>query len=216
MPPKVKICGISTLESAKTALNDSADFLGFIHFAKSPRHLPLGAMSGLMQVIRQVNAFTPLVSVVVNPDDELLSVLKRDVKPDLIQLHGKESPERVAEIQRLTGIPLIKAISVSEKADLEGVHAYEPHVAYMMFDAKAPKDAALPGGLGLSFDWSLMRHYTATKPWFLAGGLSAANVAEAVLESGASMLDVSSGVESAPGIKDERLISGFLHAAKAL
>lgn len=216
MPPKVKICGISTLESAKAALNDSADFLGFIHFAKSPRHLPLEAMSGLMQVIRQVNASTPLVSVVVNPDDELLSILKRDVRPDLIQLHGKESPERVAEIERLTGIPLIKAISVSEKADLEGVHAYEPHVAYMMFDAKAPKDAALPGGLGLSFDWSLMRHHVAAKPWFLAGGLSSANLAAAVQESGASMLDVSSGVESAPGIKDAGLISGFLHAAKAL
>ncbi|ESQ90388.1 phosphoribosylanthranilate isomerase [Asticcacaulis benevestitus] len=216
MPPKVKICGISTLESTKTALNDSADFLGFVHFAKSPRHLPLEAMSGLMQVIRRVNVSTPLVSVVVNPDDDLLAALKNDVRPDLIQLHGKESPERVAEIQRLTGIPLIKAISVSEKADLAGAHAYEPHVDYMMFDAKAPKDAALPGGLGLSFDWSLMRHHVAAKPWFLAGGLSSANLSAAVQESGASMLDVSSGVESAPGIKDAGLISDFLKAAKSL
>jgi phosphoribosylanthranilate isomerase len=216
MPPKVKICGISTVDSAKTALNDSADFLGFIHFAKSPRHLPLEAMSGLMQVIRQVNVSTPLVSVVVDPDDNLLAALKHDVQPDMIQLHGKESPERVAEIHRLTGLPLIKAISISENADLAGAHAYEPHVAYMMFDAKAPKDAVLPGGLGLSFDWSLMRHHVAAKPWFLAGGLSSANLSAAVQESGASMLDVSSGVESAPGIKDAGLISDFLKAAKSL
>lgn len=211
-----KICGISTLEAARTALDDSADFLGFIHFAKSPRHLTLNAMAALMQTIRAQGAETRLVSVVVDPDDQLLMALRDQVRPDLIQLHGKETPERVAAIAAMVQIPLIKAISVSDVNDLAVAGAYEPHVEYMMFDAKAPKDAALPGGLGLSFDWSIMRHHAAAKPWFLAGGLSSNNVAAAVRESGATMVDVSSGVESAPGIKDNRLISDFLKAAKAI
>ncbi len=216
MPKKVKICGISTLEAAKAAINDSADFLGFIHFAKSPRHLPLDAMSALFQAIRSEDSHIPLVSVVVNPSDELLQDLKDDVKPDLIQLHGHESPERVAEIATRFKTPLIKAISVAEQTDLDTARDYEPYVQYMMFDAKAPKDAQMPGGLGLSFDWGLMRHHTAAKPWFLAGGLSSETVATAVSMSGASMLDISSGVESAPGIKDTALISDFLKTAKSL
>ena len=216
MPPKVKICGIRTIDAAIAALNDSADFLGFIHFAKSPRHLTLNAMKDLMSAIRSVNATIPLVSVVVNPENDLLVALRDEVKPDLIQLHGKETPARVAEIAALTHIPLIKAVSVSGKSDLDGVSAYEPHVRYMMFDAKTPKEADLPGGLGLSFDWPIMQGYAGVKPWFLAGGLSLGNVAEAVRLSGAPMLDISSGVESAPGVKDNGLISGFLRAAKAL
>lgn len=216
MPPKVKICGIRTMDAAIAAINDSADFLGFIHFAKSPRHLTLNAMKDLMPAIRGVNATIPLVSVVVNPENDLLETLRDEVKPDLIQLHGKETPQRVAEIAALTHLPLIKAISVSEKSDLDEASLYEPYVEYMMFDAKPPKDAALPGGLGLSFDWTLMRHHAAVKPWFLAGGLSSETVAAAVKESGAPMLDISSGVESAPGVKDNALISGFLKAAKSL
>ncbi len=211
-----KICGISTLEAAQAALDDSADFLGFIHFAKSPRHLTLQAMAGLMQVIRAQGAPARLVSVVVDPDDGLLETLRDEVRPDLIQLHGKEMPARVAEIAAKVNIPLIKAISVSAINDLELAAAYEPHVEYMMFDAKTPKDAVLPGGLGLSFDWPIMKAYAGSKPWFLAGGLDPANVASAIRESGARMVDVSSGVESAPGVKDNRLISDFLKAAKAI
>jgi phosphoribosylanthranilate isomerase len=216
MPPRIKICGIRTIDAAIAAINDSADFLGFIHFPKSPRHLTLDAMKDLIQAIRSVNANIPCVSVVVNAENDVLEMLRDEVKPDLLQLHGKETPERVAEIATLTHIPLIKAISVSEKSDLDGVSAYEPHVEYMMFDAKAPKDAALPGGLGLSFDWTIMQGYSGVKPWFLAGGLSVENAAEAVRLSGAPMLDISSGVESAPGVKDNGLISDFLRAAKAL
>ena len=211
-----KICGISTLEAAQAALNDSADFLGFIHFAKSPRHLTLGAMADLMSAIRAQGASARLVSVVVDPDKELLDALRDRVRPDLIQLHGKETPERVTEIAAAVQIPLIKAVSVSDINDLVAADAYEPHVEYMMFDAKTPRDAALPGGLGLSFDWSIMQSYTGSKPWFLAGGVTPANVAAAVKESGAPMVDVSSGVESAPGVKDNRLISDFLKAAKAI
>ena len=216
MPPAVKICGIRTMDAAIAAINDSADFLGFIHFAKSPRHLTLNAMKDLIRAIRDVNATIPLVSVVVNPENDLLETLRDEVRPDLIQLHGKETPQRVAEIAALTNIPLIKAISVSEKCDLDEVSLYEPHVEYMMFDAKPPKDAALPGGLGLSFDWTIMQDYSGAKPWLLAGGLSSETVAAAVKESGAPMLDISSGVESAPGVKDNALISGFLRAAKSL
>ena len=216
MPPKVKICGIRTIEAAIAAINDSADFLGFIHFPKSPRHLTLNAMKDLMSAIRSVNANIPCVSVVVNAENDVLERLRDEVKPDMIQLHGKETPERVAQIAALTHIPLIKAVSVSEKGDLDGVSAFEPHVKYMMFDAKTPKNAALPGGLGLSFDWSIMQGYSGAKPWFLAGGLSVNNIAEAVKLSDAPMLDISSGVESAPGVKDNGLISGFLKAAKSL
>ena len=211
-----KICGISTLEAARVALDDSADFLGFIHFAKSPRHLPLNAMADLMRAIRAGAPDSRLVSVVVDPTDDLLEALRDTVKPDLIQLHGKETPARVADIAAKVNIPLIKAISVSAINDLDQAVAYEPLVKYMMFDAKAPKDAALPGGLGLSFPWPIMRHYTGAKPWFLAGGLTPDNVAQAVRESGTTMLDVSSGVESAPGVKEGALISRFLRAAKAL
>ncbi|MDV6331394.1 phosphoribosylanthranilate isomerase [Asticcacaulis sp. 201] len=216
MRPKIKICGIRTLAAAQAAINDSADFLGFIHFAKSPRHLSVDDMAALMKVIRETGAQLPLVAVVVDPDDTLLDALRDTVRPDFIQLHGKETPARVAEIAALTGLPLIKVLSVGEAADLYAAEAYEPHVTYLMFDAKPPKDAALPGGLGLRFDWTLMQGYRGTTPWFLAGGLDAANAREAVELSGATLLDVSSGVESAPGQKDAGLISGFLRTAKAI
>ncbi|MGZ3304283.1 MAG: phosphoribosylanthranilate isomerase [Asticcacaulis sp.] len=211
-----KICGITTLEAARHAAAEGAAFLGFIHFAPSPRHLALDAMAELMHLIRGERLTLPLVSVVVNPDDEALAVLRDDVRPDLIQLHGKETPQRVAEIAAITSIPLIKVISVAEATDLEKAAAYEPHADYLMFDAKTPKGAAMPGGLGVSFDWPLMRAYRGSKPWFLAGGLTPENVADAVSRSGAAFVDVSSGVESAPGVKDPVLISRFLKAAKAL
>jgi len=216
MQLKVKICGISTLDAAKAAINDSADFLGFIHFAKSPRHLPLNAMADLIKVIRSGSGKTSLVSVVVNPDNELLLTLKNDVQPDMIQLHGSETVERVAQIAALTNIPLIKAISVREAADLDIAKAYEPHVAHLLFDAKVPEGAPMPGGLGLRFDWTIMRKFSAEKPWFLAGGLTLDSLPRAITESATKMLDVSSGVENAPGIKDAALISSFLRAAKAL
>lgn len=215
MPVQVKICGITSLAAARAAADAGADFLGFIHFAKSPRHLPLKAMAELMQVIREGGITLPLAAVTVDPDEATLDELAATVGPDLIQLHGKETPGRVAEIAA-RGIPLIKAISVGEAGDLAQSEAYAPHVRYLMFDAKTPKDAALPGGLGLSFDWSLMQGYGGAKPWFLAGGLTPDNVAEALALSGARMVDVSSGVESAPGVKSPELISRFLRAAKAL
>lgn len=171
-------------------------------------------MAHLMAVIRQSGITTPLTSVVVNPDDDLLDALDAAVKPDLIQLHGHETPQRVAQVRARLGIPVIKAISVETAQDIAAAAAYDAD--YLLFDAKTPKNAALPGGLGISFDWRLMREWTGTQPWFLAGGLTPDNVADALRLSGAPAVDVSSGVESAPGVKDESRISGFLKAVKSL
>ncbi len=215
MTVSAKICGISTLNAAETAIENGAAFLGFIHFARSPRHLELNEMAGLMRNLRDNGHNIPLTSVVVDPDDETLAVLRDQVRPDLIQLHGKETPERTAHIAA-QGFKIIKALNIGEAADLDIAAAYEPHVDYLMFDAKTPKDAAMPGGLGIRFDWTLMTGYSGQKPWFLAGGLTPGNVAEAVAQSGAHLVDTSSGVESAPGVKDPELISRFLTAVKSL
>ncbi len=216
MSVSAKICGISTLEAARQAIKEGAVFLGFIHFAKSPRHLALNDMASLMQAIRAEGGNPPLVSVVVDPDDTTLDRLRDEVKPDLIQLHGHETPQRVADIAARTGLPLIKVISVATAADLDAAPTYEPYADYLMFDAKTPKDAAMPGGLGITFDWTLMRGYPGDKPWFLAGGLTPDNVADAARQSGAPLVDVSSGVESAPGVKSLEMISRFLKAVKSL
>lgn len=173
-------------------------------------------MATLMRTIRDAGHELPLVSVLVDPDDETLARLRDAVRPDLIQLHGKETPRRTAEIGATTGVGVIKALSVADTSDLEAAAAYEPHVRYLMFDAKPPKDATMPGGLGVRFDWRLMSGYRGEKPWFLAGGLTPENVAEAVRQSGTHLVDTSSGVESAPGIKDPELISRFLRAVKSL
>ena len=216
MTVSAKICGISTLGAAETAIAGGAAYLGFIHFARSPRHLDLNAMAELMQAIRDRGHNLPLVSVVVDPDDQTVETLHHTVRPDLIQLHGKEAPGRVAAIAATAGIGLIKALSVGQASDIEAAAAYEPYVDYLMFDAKPPKDAVLPGGLGLRFDWTLMTGYRGEKPWFLAGGIDAGNVAEAVFRSDARLVDVSSGVESAPGVKDPESISRFLTTVKSL
>jgi phosphoribosylanthranilate isomerase len=209
---KVKICGLSTLQTARVAAQQGADFLGLVHFAKSPRHLSLNDMTTLIAQIRAQGLTTPLVSVVVDPDDDLLSELIDTVRPDLIQLHGHETPERVKAIAQ--NISVIKAISVSEAQDLDAADSYAPLVTHLMFDAKPPKDAALPGGMGLSFNPKIMQGYISAKPWFLAGGLNLDNVLAAIDISGAPMIDVSSGLERAPGLKDEQLIAEFMQLVK--
>ncbi|HVZ29253.1 MAG TPA: phosphoribosylanthranilate isomerase [Asticcacaulis sp.] len=216
MTVAAKICGLSTLETARAARDGGAAYLGFMHFERSPRHLSLADMAALMRAIRAEPGAPSLVSVLVDPDDGLLTAVRDEVKPDLIQLHGKESPDRVRDIRAHFGMPVIKVLSISEAADLARADEYVPHADYLMFDAKPPKDATRPGGWGLSFDWTLLRGFEGGKPWFLAGGLTADNVAEAVQISGAKLVDVSSGVESAPGVKDPARISAFLHAVKSL
>ena len=155
-----------------------------------------------------------VVVVTVDPDDALLSEIGRVVRPDLIQLHGHETPDRAEAARRLTGAGVIKALPISGPEDFAAVAAWEPVADHLMFDARPPKGAVLPGGVGAAFDWSLMTGRRFARPWFLAGGLNPENVAEAVRITGAPLADVSSGVESAPGVKDAGRIAAFLEAVR--
>ena len=156
------------------------------------------------------------VAVTVDPDDALLDRLMASLKPDLIQLHGRESPERAAGVAARTGAGVVKVLAVSDSSDLEAAGPFEGVVDHLMFDAKPPKDAAAPGGHGVTFDGSILAGRRFARPWFLAGGLDPWNVAEAARVSGAPMVDVSSGVERGPGVKDPALISAFLDAVRRI
>ncbi|HUO11992.1 MAG TPA: phosphoribosylanthranilate isomerase [Caulobacteraceae bacterium] len=209
--PLAKICGLSTPETVRAALDGRAAFIGFMFFAKSPRCVDVETAARLAGPAR---GRAKVVAVTVDPDDASLDRIARDLRPDLIQLHGAETPRRAAEIAERTGAGVIKALPVSESADMAAATAFDGVVQHLMFDAKPPRNADRPGGLGEHFDWSLMAGRTFQRPWFLAGGLDPWNLAEAVRISGAPMVDVSSGVERGAGLKDARLISAFLDAAR--
>jgi phosphoribosylanthranilate isomerase len=209
--PEVKICGLSTAETVRAALDGRAAFVGFMFFEKSPRHVTPEAAARLAEAAR---GKAKIVAVTVDADDGVLDRIAAVLRPDLIQLHGAESPRRAAEIASRTGAGVIKVLPVSESADLNSAPAYEDVVQHLMFDAKPPKDADRPGGLGTPFDWSLLAGRRFARPWFLAGGLDPWNAAEAARLSGAPLLDVSSGVERGAGLKDAGLISAFLDAAR--
>lgn len=208
---KAKICGLTTPEAVEAALAGGAAYVGFVFFPRSPRNLDPAEAARLAEPARGRAA---IAAVVVDPDDDLLDRIAAELRPDLIQLHGRETPERVAEIRERTGVQVAKAVPVASAEDLAAVAAYEPVADYLMLDAKAPAGADLPGGNGESFDWSLPAGRAFGRPWFLAGGLDAANVTEALRLSGAPLVDVSSGVERSPGYKDPRLISAFLDAVR--
>jgi len=208
---RAKICGLSTPEGVRATLDGGAAFIGFMFFDKSPRNVEPEAAHRLAEPVR-ARGGTAVVAVTVDPDDALLDRLTATLKPDLIQLHGKESPSRAREVGLRTGAEVIKVIPVSESGDLAAATAYEPVVAHLMFEGKPPKDADRPGGIGARFDWTLLAGRRFARPWFLAGGLDPWNVAEAVRLSGAPMVDVSSGVERGPGLKDPALIQTFLDA----
>ncbi len=211
-----KICGLSTPEAVEAAWRGGAAYIGFVFFARSPRNITLERASALASPAREAGA--KIVAVTVDADDAELMNIKRVLRPSHIQLHGAETPARVAQVRRLTGVGVIKALRVSAPADLEQVDAFRDVADMLMFDAKPPPGADLPGGNGAAFDWrmvggrSLERGFS--RPWFLAGGLDGGNVAQAVAESGATLVDVSSGVESRPGCKDPRLIEAFLDAVR--
>ncbi len=211
MATSVKICGLSTPESLAAALAAGADMVGFVFFPRSPRHVSLDTAKALAARARHR---AEIVALTVDPDDAALDAIVRSVEPEYLQLHGSESPERVAEIQRKFGISAIKAIGVAEAADFALAEVYKPADA-LLIDAKPPKGAALPGGNGVAFAWGLAREFHPRKPWFLSGGLTAENVAEAIRQSRARAVDVSSGVESAPGVKDAEKIRAFVEAARA-
>ncbi|MEP0963147.1 MAG: phosphoribosylanthranilate isomerase [Roseobacter sp.] len=208
----VKICGLNKPCDVVAATQAGATYVGFVFFPKSPRNVS-------MALARELALQTPLgvakVALTVNADDEFLDVLTQDVPIDMLQLHGSESPERVAQIKARYGLPVMKAIGVADEGDLITIDTYAAVADQLLIDAKPPKNADLPGGNGLSFDWRLLRGRKYwTRPWMLAGGLTPDNVAAAVQLTGAQQVDVSSGVEIAPGEKDANLIADFLNAAQ--
>ncbi|HZZ30980.1 MAG TPA: phosphoribosylanthranilate isomerase [Phenylobacterium sp.] len=211
MGVQAKICGISTLEAVTAALEGGAAFLGFMFFDKSPRNLAPEAAWRLAQPARNK---AKVVAVLVDPSDAEADRIAEILQPDLIQLHGKETPARARALGQRTGAGIIKVLPVSEGADIEAAREFESVVEHLMFDTKPPKDAERPGGHGSAFDWTLLAGRRFERPWFLAGGLDPWNLADAVQQSGAPVLDVSSGVERGPGLKDPALIAAFLDAAK--
>lgn len=205
-----KICGLSTPETVQAALDGQAAFIGFMFFDRSPRAVDPATAARLAIPAR---GRTKIVAVTVDPDDALLDSLA-GLRPDLIQLHGQESPQRAAAIQARTGAGLIKVLPVSTAHDIDRANAYDGLVEHLMFEGKPPPDADRPGGIGARFDWSLLNGRRYRKPHFLAGGLNPWNVQEALDQSGAPLADVSSGVERGAGVKDPGLISAFLEAVR--
>ena len=208
----VKICGLSTRETLDAALGAGADMVGFMFFPPSPRHLSLGVAEDLG---RQVKGRAQKVAVSVDADDALLENIIEVLQPDLLQLHGKESVARVRDIKARFRLPVMKVISVETKADLAGLAGYAAVVDRILFDTRAPKGATRPGGLGATFDWRLLEALDLKIPYMVSGGLDVANVAEAMRVTGTGGVDVSSGVESAPGVKDPDKIRAFIRAARA-
>ena len=208
----IKICGLSTPDTVGAAVRAGATHLGFVHFSKSPRHVEADQLRALAA---PVPSHVERVAVLVDPTDEILTQLTAIGVLTALQLHGKESPERAAAIAKRFNLPVWKAISVKTRADIESAKAYSGAADRLLFDAKTPEGAALPGGMGLRFDWTLLRGVPISMPWGLSGGLGLDNVAEAIRITGAPLIDVSSGVESAPGIKSVDKIMAFCNAASA-
>ncbi len=207
MPIQVKICGINSVESADAAVRAGADFAGLMFHPRSPRKLQIEQAQSLADRLR---GRARIVAVLVDPDDAALSNVVIAVKPDFIQLHGSESAARVGEIRARVALPVIKVIAIAEASDLVAAAAYESVADMLMFDAKAPANATREGGHGAAFDWQLLRGRTFSRPWLLAGGLNAENVSRAIAISGAPGVDVSSGVETAPGVKNPDMIRAFI------
>ena len=212
MPLLVKICGLKTTEALEAAVEAGADMAGFVFFAPSPRHLDYNAARRLAA---QAGARIQKVALSVDADDALLAASIEALAPDLLQLHGKESPERVAAIKARFKLPVMKAIAVAEPADLAAVPLYAGIADRLIFDGRAPREATRPGGLGNVFDWRLLGGVDPGVPFMLSGGLHAGNVAEALAITHAPGVDVSSGVERAPGDKDPDRIRTFVRAARA-
>jgi len=207
---RCKICGLSSAESVAAAVNAGAAYVGFVFFAKSPRNVTIAQARALAL---EVPVGVCKVALTVNASDAELAAILETVPIDMLQLHGSETPERVAEVKARFGLPVMKAVGVADASDLPAIRIYSRVADQLLIDAKPPKNADLPGGNGLSFDWRLIVDRKWVIPWMLAGGLDPENVAQAALLTGAQQVDVSSGVESAPGIKDNDRVAGFIRAA---
>ena len=208
----VKICGITSLEAVDAAIASGALYGGLVFHPKSPRFVALDQARMLADRMR---GRIKIVALVADMDDAHLKAMIDAVRPDILQLHGGESIQRTAQIRTAFHLPVIKALPVAEAADLDAASAYEDVSDMLMFDARPPKGAERAGGHGAAFDWKLLSGRGFSRPWFLAGGLNPENVARAIELSGAKFVDVSSGVESAPGVKDAARIAQFINAAKS-
>jgi len=208
---KVKICGLTDPAHAEDASDLGASFVGAVFYEKSPRFVTFDRAA---EIFEFVPAKVARVGLFVDPDDFLLNQAMNQIRLNYLQLHGLESVERVEQIRFEFGMPVIKVLSISSKEDVEAAKAYDGIADILLFDAKAPADAERPGGNGVAFDWALLKETRWQSPWFLAGGLTPQTVEQAIVASGAKMVDVSSGVESAPGVKDFDKMAAFIGAAK--
>jgi phosphoribosylanthranilate isomerase len=208
----VKICGLKTPEALDVALESGADMVGFVFFPPSPRHVGLEAARALGE---RVKGRAAKVALTVDADDETFEALIAALEPDMLQLHGSEPPERVAMVRERFRLPVMKALPIAERADLARIDLYKKVADRILFDARAPQEATRPGGLGTPFDWTLLKGVDPGIPFMLSGGLDAGNVAEALRITRAPGVDVSSGVERAPGVKDPDKIRAFIRAARA-
>jgi phosphoribosylanthranilate isomerase len=208
----IKICGLSSAPTLRAALDAGADMVGFVFFERSPRFVGLDHARELAAPAR---GRAKIVALSVDASDRTLAAIIAKLAPDLLQLHGAESPARVAEISREFGLPIMKALGVADARDFDKAREYQEAADWLLIDAKPPRDATRPGGNGAPFDWRLARAFAPPKPWLLSGGLDPANVGEAIALSGARGVDVSSGVESAPGVKDIAKVTAFVAAARA-
>ena len=208
----VKICGLQTPEALDVALESGADLVGFVFFAPSPRNLDDAAARALGA---RVKGRAGKVALSVDADDAALAAIVEALKPDMLQLHGVETPERVTALRARFGLPVMKAIPVAERKDLARIELYKKIADRLIVDARAPREATRPGGLGTPFDWTLLKGVDPGIPYMLSGGLDAGNVAEALRITRAPGVDVSSGVERAPGEKDADKIRAFIRAARA-
>lgn len=207
----VKICGLSEPETLEAALEAGADMVGFVFFPASPRHLSLEAARELG---RRVKGRAGKVALTVDADDATIGNIVETLRPDWLQLHGRESVARIRDIKQQFGLPVIKAVAVESRDDLAAVAGYEAVADRILFDARAPKDATRPGGLGVPFDWRILEGLALNKSFLLSGGLNLDNLAQAVRIARPHGVDVSSGVERAPGVKDVNMIRAFIGAAR--
>ena len=207
----VKICGLKSAEAVDAALDSSADMIGFVFFPPSPRNVAFDTARALSERVR---GRALKVALSVDATDALLRQIIESLAPDLLQLHGRESPDRVSAVRRRFGLPVMKALPIAEEADLAAIAAYEHQADRLIFDARAPREASRPGGLGRRFDWHLLRNIATAAPFMLSGGLDVDNVAEALRITRAPGVDVSSGIERALGEKDPDRIRAFVAAAR--
>ena len=214
MIPETKICGLSTPEAVAAAIDAGATYIGLVFFEKSPRHVTIKQAKDLTALAREKSSEVKVVGLLVDPDDAQVMSVVRAVRPDYLQLHGRETKERVGEIKKMAERPIIKAIGVTTADDVSQALDYSDVVDLLLFDAKAPKGSPTPGGNGIAFDWEALLPAKGKVPFMLSGGLSADNVSRAIELASPAAVDVSSGVESSPGAKDPAMIERFLEAVK--